>query len=182
MTIRDEQTIIQATKDWIESFVIALNLCPFAKREMINNRVRFCVSKATTTEIALAEFVKELDLLNHETAIETSFLIFPFFLQDFSDYLDFSYLVESCMPQDIYQIATFHPQYLFAGEAKESVSHYTNRSPYPMLHILREDSVDKAVDWYGDTEKIPLANMQRLSELGLDNIKKILASFMKKSR
>jgi uncharacterized protein len=105
-------------------------------------------------------------------------LIYPSYLNDFNDYLDFVYLAETLMSQQgydgIYQLATFHPDYCFQGVASDDVSNFTNRSPFTMLHILRESSIEKAIAHYGNTEKIPANNIATMQRLGLEKVKKIL--------
>ena len=169
---------IQRTKQWIQSFVIALNLCPFAKREMDNNTVKILVSPSITIENALTDFMVEIECLNLDQTIETTLLLFPHFLHDFFDYLDFVHLANTTLwkagYEGIYQLATFHPKYHFHGTHVDDVTNYTNRSPYPMLHLLREDSLERAIAYYGDTEKIPEKNIILLQTLGLDEVKKHL--------
>ena len=169
---------IQRTKQWIQSFVIALNLCPFAKREMDNNTVKILVSPSITIENALTDFMVEIECLNLDQTIETTLLLFPHFLHDFFDYLDFVHLANTTLwkagYEGIYQLATFHPKYHFHGTHVDDVTNYTNRSPYPMLHLLREDSLERAIAYYGDTETIPEKNIILLQTLGLDEVKKHL--------
>ena len=169
---------IQRTKQWIQSFVIALNLCPFAKREMDNNTVKILVSPSITIENALTDFMVEIECLNLDKTIETTLLLFPHFLHDFFDYLDFVHLANTTLwkagYEGIYQLATFHPKYHFHGTHVDDVTNYTNRSPYPMLHLLREDSLERAIAYYGDTETIPEKNIILLQTLGLDEVKKHL--------
>ncbi|MDP1602171.1 MAG: DUF1415 domain-containing protein [Legionella sp.] len=172
--------IVQQTRQWVESFIIALNLCPFAKREMDKEAVRIQVSDNVTIENALTDLMDEIELLDTSPLIETTLLVFPAFLQDFFDYLDFVYLAESLLEQSgyegVYQIATFHPDYCFADAEPDDVTNYTNRSPFPMVHILREESVEKAISFYGNTEEIPEKNKVCLQTLGLAEIQKILSA------
>ena len=174
-----EQLCIEQTRKWIRSFVIRYNLCPFAKREMDKGSVRIQTSQATTTEQALLNLENEIELLNTKPETETSFLLFPWFLEDFFDYLDFTEMAESKFLNDkyngIYQFATFHPDYCFADASFDDVTNYTNRSPYPMLHLLREDSLEKAIASFGNTGAIPEANIMRLRAMGLVDIEKIVA-------
>jgi hypothetical protein len=178
MTHSDEY-VIQHTENWIRSFIIQLNICPFAKREVERKTLRMQVSTTGKIEQALEQLIAELQLLDNEPTIETTLLIFPSLFKDFFDYLDFVDLAELLMFEQsyegIYQLATFHPDYCFAEVDFEDSSNYTNRSPYPMIHILREDSVEKAIAYYGDTEKIPEANIKSMHRLGIEGIKKILA-------
>lgn len=165
----------QQTLQWIKSFVIKYNICPFAKREIERNSFVMQVSEAKTTKEALSFLMDNVKLLDDDDQIETSFVIFPFFLDDFYDYLDFIDCAEAALfvggYEGIYQIASFHPKYCFADAEEEDVTNYTNRSPYPMLHLLRESSLDKAISYYGDTSVIPENNKKCLIELGLEEVK-----------
>lgn len=169
---------IQQTIQWIQSIVIGLNLCPFAKREMDNNRVRIEVSLATSFEEGIKSFLEEIEHLNFNPSTGTTLLLFPYFLSDFLTYLDFVDLanetIEKLGQQDIYQLATFHPAYQFHGTHVDDVTNYTNRSPYPMLHLLREEMLDSAIAYYGNTEEIPTNNIRLLQRLGLEGLSKLL--------
>lgn len=178
MSTQAESFYIEQTRQWILSFIIQLNLCPFARREMDRNTVRFQVSQAQTNTAALADLEHETNLLNISPNIATGFLIFPSYLADFMDYLDFVDLAEAQLHaqgyEGIYQLATFHPDYCFAGTDSQDPGNYTNRSPYPMLHLLREAQVEQAIAYYGNTEQIPENNLHNLRSLGLDEVKKIV--------
>jgi len=169
---------IEQTKQWINAFVVAYNLCPFAKREMDKGSVRIHCSGANTLEAALLDLQSEIALLDSNEHIETSFLLFHTMLQDFFDFLDFADQAEIALKkagyEGIYQIATFHPEYCFADANCDDVSNYTNRSPYPMLHLLRESSVEKAIAYFGNTGTIPETNIRRLRGLGLELVQKII--------
>ena len=169
---------IQQTIQWIQSIVISLNLCPFAKYEMDNNKVRIEVSLATNFAEGIKSFIEEIDYLNSNPSTSTTLLLFPYFLSDFLDYLDFFDLANEAIvklgQQSIYQVATFHPAYQFHGTPIDDVTNYTNRSPYPMLHLLREEMLDSAIAYYGNTNAIPANNILRLRELGLEGIIKLL--------
>jgi hypothetical protein len=174
---------IQQTIKWIQSFVIELNLCPFAKHEMDNDTARILVSPSTTFEDGLIDFMTEIEYLNSNPTVGTTLLLFPHFLDDFIDYLDFVDFTEEALVNTqhlgIYQIATFHPAYCFHGTRVDDVSNYTNRSPYPMLHILREEMLDRAIAYYGDTESIPANNIACLKKLGLTDVKTRLQNCIK---
>ena len=178
MTLRPDQLAIEQTTHWIRSFVIELNLCPFARREMEKGSVRMLVSKAKTFKDAVADLKTEFEIMDKDSGIETAFLIFTSLANDFFDYLDFvdeanaSLLIDGY--EGVYQLATFHPDYCFADTTVDDVTNYTNRSPYPMVHILREENVERAIAAYGNTDKIPDNNMACLRKLGLEKIKKIL--------
>lgn len=174
-----DQRSIQHTMQWVQSFVIGLNLCPFAKREVDRGSVRIQISSADTVEQALLDLMIEVELLNTKPSISTTLLVFPHFLTDFFDYLDCVDCAEALLVdagyEGIYQLATFHPNYCFAGAAENDVTNYTNRSPYPMLHLLREEQVAEAIAYYGNTDTIPEDNMTCLRNLGLDAVKKMSA-------
>lgn len=181
MMQKSEQLVIQQTTQWIQSFVIQFNLCPFAKREMDKGSARFQVSSAKTPDEARVSLIDEVHLLDTNPDIETTLLIFPFCLNDFFEYLDVVDRAHSDLfiggYEGIYQLASFHPNYCFADASVDDVTNYTNRSPFPMLHILREESVERAIAYYGNTEEIPENNMAKLREMGLGSVKKLFQQF-----
>lgn len=167
-----EAQIISDTRIWLERAVIGLNLCPFARAEYVRNRIAFRVSEATTTETLLSELeaaLKEL-VAADPASIETTLLIHPHVLQDFFDYNEFlgeaDELLVRMELEGVCQIASFHPHYRFAGEDPADMGHFTNRSPHPMLHILREASVDRAVRGGEDAKTIVARNQATLRRLG----------------
>ena len=172
--------VIASTQRWLERAVIGLNLCPFAKAEHVHGRIRYAVSEAVEPSALLLQLEKEIIyLLAQEPAkVETTLLIVPHMLADFLDYNDFldeaDAMLEHADPQAQLQIASFHPQYQFGGTAPEDMENYTNRSPYPMLHLLREDSVERAVDSYPDAANIYERNIATLKKLGLEGWKALL--------
>ena len=169
---------IGPVRHWVETVVVGLNLCPFAKRELVNDRVRFSVSEAETEEQLLADLQAELELLNNDEAVETTLLIHPGVLQDFFDYNQFLNYVDSLLTQmeleGVYQVASFHPDYQFSGTRPDDVENYTNRSPYPMLHLIREDSLERAIAGYPHPERIPERNIELLESLGRDKMQALL--------
>lgn len=169
---------IGPVRHWVETVVVGLNLCPFAKRELVNDRVRFSVSEAETEEQLLADLQAELELLNNDEAVETTLLIHPGVLQDFFDYNQFLNYVDSLLVQmeleGVYQVASFHPDYQFSGTRPDDVENYTNRSPYPMLHLIREDSLERAIAGYPHPERIPERNIELLESLGRDKMQALL--------
>jgi uncharacterized protein len=177
----NEKDVIASTQRWLERAVIGLNLCPFAKAEHVHGRIRYCVSDAVEPSALLLQLEQEIAyLLAQEPAkVETTLLIVPQMLGDFLDYNDFldeaDAMLEHADPDAQLQIASFHPQYQFGGTAPEDMENYTNRSPYPMLHLLREDSVEKAVDSFPDAASIYERNIATLKKLGLDGWKTMLA-------
>jgi hypothetical protein len=164
--------IIAATKDWLEKAVIGLNLCPFAKTVHVNDQIRYVVSDADTPEALLADLLRELQELAEAdpAAIETTLLIHPGVLTDFLDYNDFLGVAEAAVAdldlEGVLQVASFHPQYQFAGTDPDDIENYTNRSPYPMLHLLREESVERAVAAFPDAAEIYEKNIATLRLLG----------------
>nr|MDQ3015421.1 DUF1415 domain-containing protein [Bacteroidota bacterium] len=147
-----EETIISQTKAWITSVVIGCNFCPFAAKALQMKSIRYVVLQDATTESTLELLVNELQYLDAREEIETTLIILPNQFNNFEKYLDLAGFAEALNSQKgydgIYQIASFHPEYLFAGSNEEDPANYTNRSAYPMLHILREESVTRAVENY----------------------------------
>ena len=171
---------IAATRRWLERAVIGLNLCPFAKAVHAKQQVRFVLSDASTPEALLAQLGEELVLLRDTPAeeIDTTLLVHPQVLGDFLDYNDFldqaDALVEALDLEGVLQVASFHPRYQFAGSAPEDVENFTNRSPHPTLHLLREDSVARAVDAFPDPDAIVERNIATLQQLGVDGWRRLL--------
>ena len=165
--------IIDATRIWLEKAVIGLNLCPFAKAVHVKQQIRYVVSPATTPEALLEDLLDELRTLQDADPeqIDTTLLIHPHVLNDFLDYNDFLDIADAAAAEpefdDAFQIASFHPDYQFADTAPDDIENYTNRSPYPTLHLLREASIDRAVEAFPEAEQIYEKNMATLNELGL---------------
>ncbi len=165
---------IAATRLWLERIVIGLNLCPFAKAVYVKDQVRLVLSDATTPEALVEQLAEELVLLRDTPAeqIDTTLIVHPQVLTDFLDYNDFldnaDAAIEALDLQGILQVASFHPDYQFEGVAADDASNYTNRAPFPTLHLLREDSVARAVDVYPDPDVIVERNIQTLDRIGVD--------------
>ena len=178
---RDE-TIILAVRQWVDTLVVGMNLCPFAKRELVKGRVRFVVTHATTEEQLLTVLKAELEVLNLDTEIETTLLIHPDVLQDFYDFNDFLNFTDRLLVEmdleGVYQIASFHPDYQFGGTDPEDAENYTNRSPYPVLHLIREESLERAIASYPDVDQIPERNIALMNELGSEKLQQLLKSFI----
>lgn len=170
--------IIKSVQTWVDSLVVGLNLCPFAKRELLASRVRFSVTEAATEEQLLTELQVELELLNSDESIETTLLIHPDVLQDFYDYNQFLNYVDGLLAEmafeGIYQIASFHPGYQFGGTEPDDVENYTNRSPYPLLHLIREASLEQAIAHHNDSGGIPERNIALMKSLGRDKMELLL--------
>jgi hypothetical protein len=174
------ETIIAATQLWLEKAVIGLNLCPFAKAVHVKKQIRYVVSAATAPESLLEELLNELRTLQDADPekIDTTLLIHPYVLTDFLDFNDFLDTVDLAVAEpefnDEFQVASLHPQYQFAGTAPDDIENYTNRSPYPTLHLLREASVDRAVDAFPDGDKIVDNNIETMKKLGLEGWKRFM--------
>jgi hypothetical protein len=164
--------IISATRRWLEKSVIGLNLCPFAENPYRGGRVRFTVSEQRSAAGLLEDLRSELQALAAADPkdLETTLLIHPWVLADFMEYNDFLEVCDSVVAElnleGELQVASFHPQYQFAESQPDDIENYTNRSPYPMLHLLREASVERAVAAVGDTEEIYRRNIRTLRALG----------------
>lgn len=173
------ETIIAATQAWLEKAVIGLNLCPFAKAVHVKKQIRYVVSAATTAEELLEDLLNELHLLQDTGAekIDTTLLIHPLVFNDFLDFNDFFDTIDIAVAEpefnDEFQVATLHPHYQFAGTNLNDIENYTNRSPYPTLHLLREASVDKAVDAFPDADLIPERNIATMENLGHEGWEKL---------
>ena len=179
-TAPDGSDPIAETRTWLEQIVIGLNLCPFAKAVYVKDQVRFVLSDATTPEALVEELAEELVLLRDTPPeqIDTTLIVHPDVLTDFLEYNDFldsaDAAIEALDLQGILQVASFHPQYQFAGAAPDDVSNYTNRSPYPTLHLLREDSVERAVAAFPDPDVIVERNIETLDRLGVEGWTRLL--------
>ncbi len=167
-------TVIAQMQTWLERAVIGLNLCPFAKAVHVKGQIRYVVSDAITPEALADELVRELEFLaeaNAET-VDTTLLIHPHVLQDFLDFNDFlevaDGIVEELELDGLLQVASFHPQFQFENTELDDITNYTNRSPYPTLHLLREDSVERAVAAFPEELEIASANIATLEKLGHD--------------
>jgi hypothetical protein len=167
---------------WVNEFVVGLKLCPFAPPVVDGNRLRLFVSEARDLDALYQDFTRELEFLLKADLdeLETTLIVHPYLLDNFLEYNDFLGILEEAMAdadlEVLVQVASFHPDYQFDGETHDDPSNYTNRSPYPMLHLLREDSLDKALKFYPDPDFIPLRNIATMRALGLEKIKAMLAA------
>ena len=177
----NNDTVIAVTRAWLEQVVIGLNLCPFAKAVHVKNQVRFVVSGAQNTDMLLEDLERELNFLAHAdpAQIDTTLLIHPDVLTNFLAYNDFLDICDSVVEEleldGILQVASFHPQYQFADTEMDDVTNFTNRSPYPTLHLLREDSVTRAVETFPDADSIYENNITTMRRLGRDHIEKLMS-------
>lgn len=175
-----DDEIVAAVKSWIDKVIIGLNFCPFAKKEIERNTVRYAIFPATQVNDALGHLLEELAILDQQQAVQTTLLVFPLGFANFDDYLDMLELANSLISQGgyggIYQLASFHPDYCFDGEDPNDPANYTNRSPYPIMHILRESSIEAVLKRYPDPESIPENNIAKARELGSDFLQALLKS------
>jgi hypothetical protein len=180
----DIDTIIARTRCWIERVVVELNLCPFARKPYEGGQVRYVVSVVEQPEDLLEDVQRELELLRATDAavVETTVLIHPYVLNDFLDYNDFLGIVDALIDEGGYagefQVASLHPDYQFAGTEADDAENYTNRSPYPILHLLREEGLARAIAGYARPDKIPERNIRTLEKLGAARMREILDECM----
>jgi hypothetical protein len=169
------QQIIDQTKKWINDVVVGCNFCPFAASVLKQKTVHYQVETSTASNICMDALLRETNRLDNEINIETIFLIFPDSFEQFDDYLGLVSLAERSLKQNgyegIYQLASFHPLYRFANSPENDAANYTNRSVYPMLHLLREESIDKVLEHYNSPENIPDRNINFAREKGLTYMK-----------
>ncbi|WP_027967868.1 DUF1415 domain-containing protein [Halomonas halocynthiae] len=161
---------LAASRAWVESFVVKHDICPFAKRELEHNSVRFVALPASDPVEAMQGLIEECRRLDSEPDIHTTLIVLSDGVNDFDDYLDLLGLAEALMEDQgydgTYQLASFHPDYCFDGVEEDDAANYTNRSPWPMFHILREASIEGALKHYPDSENIPLRNEQQMRDIG----------------
>jgi hypothetical protein len=167
-------TVIADTRTWLEEAVIGLNLCPFAKAVHVKGQIRYVVSEATDIEAlqqALVEQLRDLALAD-PAEVDTTLLIHPLVLQDFEDFNQFLGIAEETVEalglEGVLQVASFHPQFQFVDTEADDITNATNRSPYPTLHLLREESIDRAVEAFPEAESIYEANIETMRRLGAD--------------
>lgn len=177
----DEEVLAQ-TRRWLEQAVIGLNLCPFAKSVYVKDQVRLVVSRARHLDAFLDDLDRELELLKTTPAeeVDTTLLIHPTLFPDFLVFNDFLDVADSVLTdhelEGVVQIAPFHPDFVFEGEDEADMSHFTNRAPFATLHLIREDSLERAIESFGDTDVIYERNMDVLRKLGHDGWRRLLAA------
>ncbi|MGF1866738.1 DUF1415 domain-containing protein [Enterovibrio norvegicus] len=172
------QDVEAQTTEWLEKVVIGLNLCPFAAKPQRNKQIKIEVCEGNTDEAVMETLLTELNLLESSDVadLETTLLVTPNYFQDFDDYNQFLDVADMIIEQfgwrGIYQIASFHPDYCFADAEPDDESNLTNRSPYPVFHLIREASIEKALKYYGgDADAIPDINIDRVCALSNDEKK-----------
>lgn len=176
----DVVTVETLTRRWVENLVIGLNLCPFAKSVYSKDQVKIHVSEGKDLDCVsdtLVQLLQELDSTPAQQ-IDTTLLVIPYLFQDFYDFNDYMDVAEGVLERlDLLgkiQIANFHPAYQFAGTQADEMSNYTNRSPYPILHLIREASLDKATHQFPDASIIFERNIALMQELGIDAWEKLM--------
>lgn len=179
----EASVVIEKTRQWVEKIVIGLNVCPFAAPVVRTGRLKLVVSAADTAEQLMQDLLAEFQFLLETPSAETdtTLLIHPYVLRDFEAYLDFVAEAEDIMDEsDIsqeFQLATFHPDYIFEDEVQGDPASYTNRSPFQMIHILREASLSEVIDNHPDTDLIPAENVRKFREMGIDKILDLLDNY-----
>ncbi len=174
--------IVARTQLWLERAVIGLNLCPFAKSVFVKKQVRYALTAASSPDELLAELEHELTLLadTDPAQLDTTLLIHPLAMTDFLDFHFFlgevDALIRNLGYEGVFQIASLHPQYEFAGSEPDDIANFTNRSPYPTLHLLRESSIDRAVAAFPEAEAIFERNIETMERLGHEGWKKLWLS------
>lgn len=168
------------TLGWVKDFVVGLNLCPFARPLLAANALRVTICEAAEGKGIADALLDEIERIQKasEAEIATTLVVFPNALQRFDAYLAFldgaQQLIEEMDLIGVLQLASFHPDYQFAGEPIEAASHFTNRAPFPMIHLLREDMVTRALETYPNPEQIPERNIQKLEDLGRERLQQML--------
>jgi len=167
-----DQDVLAQTRHWLEKAVIGLNLCPFAKAVYVKNQVRLVVSQARHADDLLEELDRELALLVNTPAaeVDTTLLIHPTLFEDFLDFNDFLEIAEGVVDEHglegVVQLASFHPKFQFDGTEPDDIGNYTNRAPFAILHLLREESIDRAVEAFPEADAIFEENIKTLQKLG----------------
>jgi len=171
---------LAATRTWVETFVVARDVCPFAGREVARDTIRYVAVPASDPEAALLALFDECRHLDETPEVETTLLVLTEGLEDFDDYLDLLAIAEALLDEQgyegIYQLASFHPDYVFADAEPEDPANFTNRSPFPMWHLLREEGLERALAHHPDPARIPERNMARMRELGYATLARALAA------
>jgi uncharacterized protein len=176
----DQEQIITATRNWVQNLVVDLNLCPFARRELNSGGLQFVVSTAITKEQLLQDLYTQLERMKNDVTIETLLIIHLQVLEDFYEYNQFldncDALLVDLKLEGVFQLASFHPDYQFAESDPADAGNFTNKSPFPMLHLLREDSLQSVIELYGDTHEIYQRNTRLLTQMGTTQLQALLAA------
>ncbi|WP_394133008.1 DUF1415 domain-containing protein [Shewanella maritima] len=177
-SVNDQHPSLLATQNWVKNVIMKYNICPFARREIERQSIRYSVIEHTQLKMVLKSLINECLLLDEQPQIETTLVILPRGFEGFYAYLDLVDIATDLLIEQgyegIYQLASFHPDYCFEGEAQDSAANYTNRSPYPTIHIIREASMEQALANYDDPESIPERNIAFAERKGSDFFIKLL--------
>ena len=175
-----EERIVAPVKHWLETVVVGLDLCPFARKALLDSKVHFAVAWSQRRELLLERLAEEIHHLDEHPEIQTTLLIHPRALLNFEKYNQFLDLVDELLErmdkEGVYQVASFHPQYAFEDVDIRDPANYSNRSPYPILHLLREDDVEAAIASHPDIDSVPQKNIRVLREMGEQKLLKLLES------
>lgn len=175
-----EYEIINQCRQWVDKVIVGMNFCPFAKPVVDSGTLRYSVVNEQSLDLCLQALSDELSRVNDDESIETSLLIYPVGFEAFDDYLELAGIADELLEAEgfegVFQLATFHPDYCFEGQVYDDAANYTNRSPYPMLHIIREKSIEKALASVTSPEKIPNRNIEFARGKGVDEMKALLES------
>lgn len=171
---------IASTQAWLKTVVIGLNVCPFARREVERGSVKFELETSTDIATCLENLIAQCECLDQDDNIETTLLVYANAFEEFDDYLDFMAIAQDLLEvehyEGVYQLATFHPHYCFEGATEDDAANYTNRSPFPMLHLLRENSLTEALAHYPNLDTIPVNNITLMRQIGLETLQATLAT------
>ncbi len=169
-----ELVIKKSIKNWLENIIIQHDFCPFAKRELLRNSIRYYLNESSNTEDTLHNLMDEFIFLDRHPETETTLFIIPQGFDDFDDFLDLVEIANALLEEQhysgVYQLANFHPDYCFYGSDNNDPANYTNRSPYPLLHLIRENSLERAIANHPDPKGIPARNISYAKELGLKKL------------
>ncbi|RUO22565.1 DUF1415 domain-containing protein [Aliidiomarina iranensis] len=175
----DSTLVVAKSKAWVEQLIVKYNICPFARREVERDSIRYVVAGQRKTADVLEALIKECEFLDQNMDTETTLIMLPAGFEGFYAYLDLLDTANELLAiqgyEGIYQLASFHPDYCFEGEKQDAASNYTNRAPYPTLHLLREASLEQALSRYDDPESIPDRNIAFAEKKGAEFFEKILA-------
>lgn len=181
----DSARIEHRTREWVQQVVIGHTLCPFARKPVEDKRLACIICPDTDTATHLQQLADTLVKMKHTESMQTALLVFPDSYRQFDDYLDLLALSNALLTElgydGTFQLASFHPDYLFAGSTELDAANYSNRSPYPMLHLLREADISLAVESYPDIDKVPERNMKKMRALGLDYHRATLRRIMQET-
>jgi hypothetical protein len=174
----------EQVRAWLDDFVVGLNLCPFARPVVASKALRIRICDSGDLQQVAESFVAELELIQQssESAIATTLLVLPNALNDFEQYLSFIENAETLIDEiglcGAIQLASFHPDYQFEGEPADSASHFSNRSPFPLIHFLREDMMERVLENFPNPEQIPQRNIETLEAMGREDVERILKNVM----